>query len=645
MDIRQKKNISAILCKKLLDVYLLLTLTFSSQPPFNHAIRVSKNPLENEFEVSTLADAAIFKHIGYTSASHSYVHLIFDFDIYGTYNELTTLCDETENTLPDLQQVRNEKILFHDAAFSSVEVSQAEKLFNKFLEDEVHSSGNSPVEFRVHELRRVLLDDCRNTQTNFLNVIQTISSTFDNFTETRNKRQAAMYVASFITGAVAGNIAGSSDLFSLSGLLGISNSAATNPQTIKLLSDHETRIKINERSISALNSTLSMLMTYTDHLNQNQAIHAGLSVGLAEYRRLTLGLIDTINKRLSPHLVRSSAIKKTLSQLRTQLQKNSFELKLLYLQDIFSLPTSHLLVNNTLRILVHVPVVKTDLVMNIFEFIPLPVKLHDSYIQIVTDKNILALETRRHQLYKELNKEELDSCFTHMATSYCKNANIVQTKKENSCLLAVKENVPTRIKENCNVSPFPETEKIIQLDEQNFVIYLPKRSQVHVDCEKHRYLQSHIGLVKLKLHGKCTVNLDQHSFETTPEIYTPPTNIVHEIISLDQIFSDKEAEQVMNYVHEKLSLVGSDKGLKIKNIPRLFDHTTHIVAGSVSTLSLIIFITAATIFYCYCKKNKRSSRADQEFNFTIVKQEKSAPENENMIETEEDLKESGRQSN
>ena len=606
-------------------LYILYALSLSAI--HLHAVYVPTNHAGEEFTVTNIADVAIFKHLGFTAASHTYAHLVFDFKVFNIYEQLKTLCSSTQATLPDLQKVREEKILFNNQP--SKEKSHAEKMIDQFIENEIHASGNSPVEYHVHKLRKVLLDDCLNTQTNFENVIETLTSGTTNVT--RNKRQAAMYVTSFI----AGNVAASSDLFSLTGLLGISNTASSNtsPQTIQLLSEHETRITVNERSIEILNDTLKNLIAYTDQIQQSQVIHAGLSVGLAEYRRLMFGLIDTIDQRLSPHLIRSSALKATILKLKAKLAYQGLELKFTLLQDMFHLPTSHLLINNTLRILVHIPVVKTESVMTIYQFVPLPIKIYDTFYEIHPIKNILAIEPVHNKIFKELDKEELDSCFMHLTAKYCKNANIYQTKKEYSCLLAIKENVPELIKKNCEVKPFKEEEKLVQIDEKTFIVYLPERTKIHIICENKKYMQAHVGLIKLNINGKCTVNLDRHSFETTPEIYTPPTNIEHEVTMLHSIFEEEE-EKVSVYLNEKLARVGSLTGLKLKDIPKLLHNPTHIIAGSTTSI-ITLLIIGAIAFYCYkkrCAKEMEEKPNQQQFNFTVERHEHKELEHVEMEE-------------
>lgn len=234
--------------------------------------------------------------------------------------------------------------------------------------------------------------------------------------------------------------------------------------------------------------------------------------------RATETFMDTVHKaregQLSRKLLTSEALLKIKEHVdQVALEKNMVS-PLQSAQDIFSMPVSTLF-NKTSRDLIlflHVPLVKAEHLMTLYEFLPLPLKLDEKKIETVVPSPQEPYIAVRRDTHLALTKETLEKCIELSGVYYCLEENQLNTEDDHTCISSLFFKKDSGIFSKCELQVMATQEYTYKLDANTWMVSTPFEYVAQVQCSQKRDQVVNLqGTVILKIRPGCT--LEGRQFE------------------------------------------------------------------------------------------------------------------------------------
>ena len=414
---------------------------------------------------------------------------------------------------------------------------------------------------------------------------------------------------------------------------------------VEVLNEDQTRLSINERSINILNATVQSLgvaatiMTEDLHFEQIfDRFQVTMAHHFEETRRVLRGWDAVLNHQINPDILRYDETNAALTKLKHQMAAEGYEMGINNFADLFRLDTSHILYpNGTMLVLIHIPGVKFDSNLKLYEFLNLPFHLGGKAIneigkEVVDDITMVAQP--EHQFlglsddgssFRAYTEAEISRCRIIEDVYFC-DLSIYDKRRELSCLVSLYNEQVERIKKNCIWTFKESTDYAVQLDENNFLIYHHTEEEARLSCNDDELaVRNIVGLVQVYVPPHCRlwtpafVIDGQANYTITINSYVPREFNVSELVQEMNLKGNNS--EMMNQLRQ-LSLVGSAEGIKLGDIQSRLEARTHsslwrrtieitlmvivgfiITAGGVYVARLYFCNTTANGF-CNCSKKK-----------------------------------------
>ena len=506
----------------------------------------------------------------------NFAHLMFDIDVAGLISKSQAVCDSAVNWHKEFKNSGRQHVVYFKDIMS------------------------------IYHLQCQHLNyDFQETESIWLNGELSRAGTG------RGKRQ-------FVLGALlgAGIVAASSYFFSHSALLQISAGSNQNPLTIRHLQDHETRVTTNERSIQILERTLKEAR---EAINQSKSDEHLTHVLIKAQAMVTAmvrwadhfleGLQMLHSHRLSPKLIESSQIVPVLEEMRNKLAQLGLEMAVEHAEDLFRLECSHLIFKNgTVRVMIHIPAYKKGGLLLFNEYISSPIKIGSGrFFNPQPEGNFLASNSANN-LFRTFTQDQLANCKSVGEIYYCKNENWFRKRYQDNCLINLYLHDTDRIREHCRFVVTNEVQTITQIDHETFNLYSEKQDEVSRSCSAHSSRQDKIsfkGMIELKAHPSCTLESSAFVLEGSADIFIEPRVVRYQ--ELD-ILSSEDLKMLEDNFHllppGALDLVGSTKGLKIKDIKGEFERQHFKTVLTIGMFSGLLVLGILILCCCCCFKLK-----------------------------------------
>ena len=136
------------------------------------------------------------------------------------------------------------------------------------------------------------------------------------------------------------------------------------------------------------------------------------------------------------------------------------------------------------------------------------------YIQPESD--MIAISQRQH--YRIISPSDLLHCDKNSDLYLCDEMNALRLDLNQTCLGALFFRSSSGMAEHCSFTHRPAKEEVVQLANNQFLVYSPTLRKAQVTCANKTSFHAHLGEVtKLKIPMGCQVKLENH-------IITPPTH-------------------------------------------------------------------------------------------------------------------------
>jgi hypothetical protein len=415
----------------------------------------------------------------------------------------------------------------------------------------------------------------------------------------RQKRGAFLNVL----GGLGGVAAVVSTLYTYHELATLSDGQQRNTRE---LSRASTRLAMNARSIGILNRTLTefagRVRSNTVQRGVDEVIlHSFLTLNVVidETTRVIRGLNMLAQRRLSPDLVQVSSLAESLTQLKSLMQQDGFELGIESLEDVFMCETSHILLSSgELIVFLHLPALRQRSVLRIYEHLAVPLVVpgstddHALTLFADTSERFLAV-TEDERTFIEMGRDDLDRCQHFGSTFFCKGSNVYDRRPASSCLLGLYKREAAMIQKACKWRIVVSEDFAVQVTNSTFLVYQARSSLVKLKCGIESSEVTFQGLRRVGVPSGCQLYTPSFELDGAGNFGVDLKGFKEHWFNYSSMWDWSllaETKADSNWLSD-LALVGSMEGLSLPEMSDLH-HTSHLTRywGWVITLGVLLLI-------------------------------------------------------
>ena len=316
-----------------------------------------------------------------------------------------------------------------------------------------------------------------------------------------------------VAGAILGPVLG---LFNVGEQYQLSNKVTKNENDIKEIwkvsKDHSDHLYALDLQIDNVQKIFKDLET-----NNPAVISAVLTNFNAEIKDLAKTTQTTMAmahmNKLNPDMFNSEVLEEVISHIQDLAHNKSLVAHTQRVADLFQLPLSYIYQpdNMKLELILHVPMVHEDHLMDMYRFLPLPLNIEDLNYNMVPDvghEDILAYG--KHQTYQVLSANDLTKCLLIADIYYCRGRQVLKTNFKKSCLAGIFKKDKRTILSYCKFQLHPNDEQVFQIDKDTYIVNTPAEIITDVICNR-RQTPLHIKTgQRFQLQPGCRTSLADH---------------------------------------------------------------------------------------------------------------------------------------
>ena len=356
----------------------------------------------------------------------------------------------------------------------------------------------------------------------------------------------------------------------------------------QILNEQQTRISVNERSLFLLQETVSSLgqwALYTEEDVEYGYIFDHFSLTMSnhfeETRRVLRGWDGILSHRINPDILKYNETQAALLRLRRHMATQGYEVAINHFNDIFRLDNSHVIYpNGTMLVIIHVPAMKYDTSMALYEYVQLPYHLGGTHTdptgnQVVEDYTMEAQPEHRFlalsddgDTFRAYTQVEMDRCKRYDDHTFCDNS-VYDRKRSESCLVNLYREQIELVKKNCLWNMKTPQDYAMQIQPNTFVLYHVEEVEARLLCGEDLAVAMIAGLTQVKVPATCRLwtpsfVLDgQANFSVGVNSFVPRGLKVS--VLLDEMKLDGNHSEIFEAL-KKLELVGSAEGIKLEDV-------------------------------------------------------------------------------
>ena len=463
--------------------------------------------LDPEGEV--VSSSSLFKKTGILAGGVSFGHLLFTIDL----NKMDAIFDNYDRTIErfteaakplDETVVKHAKIITrkHNVRMASAKLqwSNYKAIFYERVRVKRDDLEEKPLD---HEIPPY-------PNTNMAEAWENSSDQERNGTVLeRQKRVIGLVLGIFGALSMLGTALGLFSLASLSQMDGQEKDKDGKEFIIEHLQDHESRISQLERQHNYTTKSIQQIHeeAYDNSVwrkirPMEQYLDQYVALAEMEMHRRINGLDNVLHQRLSPQLINTTILEDGLQALADRAGKQDFQSPVSKLAQLYQLPTSFLgSETGIVNIFIHVPLVRTGSVLQLYEYLPMPIAIRNSYlsIQVEPETRLLAVNPEKTGMLL-LDPETLESCY-HIGELYiCKNTNYLLRDFAAYCITNLFLGDTDQASKVCTTKVMPQRVVVMQTDAEEFFVFHPETMSLNIDCGSER-------IVNLKFKGTKKIHI------------------------------------------------------------------------------------------------------------------------------------------
>ena len=323
------------------------------------------------------------------------------------------------------------------------------------------------------------------------------------------------------------------------------------------------------------------------------------------------GLEQAQNQKLSFSLFPHDVLLAIIKKIEQTAADNGYISYVSKVTDLFQIPLSYVYQpnNKTIALLLHVPLVKEEYLLNLNQYLPFPLthslSPNHSLTPSVGQNDILAYSG--FDTFKILSQSDLASCHKMGETYFCKGRNDLRTDITETCLGSLYLQQGKGIQKNCKFEITAAKEQVFRLAHNKWAIATQKQFTTHQVCGKSRKPVTVGPGTTITLDPGCKIRLQSHilTADTFEEEVIETTHFSW-TWNATQIFPDLEPHQFSKAMQSL-----NDYGLHIVDAADIAHHLkfenfndpvptsiTDLFTNPMHSISLVFF-AIVILFLCY----------------------------------------------
>jgi hypothetical protein len=290
-----------------------------------------------------------------------------------------------------------------------------------------------------------------------------------------------------------------------------------------------------------------------------------------------------------------------ISKLATE---NGYTLLPTQISDYFQIETSYIRKENDVIILLHVPCITHDQLLNIYRYVPFPFPLNkqfpvsphsieDALFTDLTDSpdkptlfttDALYLKPEAELIaigpnskFKILTQADIAHCRQRNKIYLCDKNHVLRTKLEHSCLGSLYIRSEIGVQQNCKFERRRLKEMVYQLNEIDHLVFSPEPLTVQMQCRNGSHFPIFLSTnSKISVPGGCEVTLRDHSIKSDYDINVSPNSLVFEWhwditqLSYDLLTDSENLDIQFDNLRRKVALL-QNSTMPMKSFDALLD--------------------------------------------------------------------------
>jgi Baculovirus F protein len=283
-------------------------------------------------------------------------------------------------------------------------------------------------------------------------------------------------------------------------------------QLVEVVDEHSKRL-------DKLNTTLQTLIGYIWGSKRFSPALLGLHCQTIEqeiYRqaqKVTHAVQAAQNHRLSVDLLSADQLKKLYKKLAGMAKKLNNRLLIDKPSDLFQLEVSYISDGQDIHLLIHVPTVPQEGLLDLFQLHPFPLPLNKNHSLIpVVENNVLALTTDYRKYHTQLSTTALLGCQKVSQVYICERHGVLIKELNQTCVGSLYLQDYEAAQKLCQITVTPTKEIVFQLLGNWFLIFSPTVFTSDVNCANGTRSRFFIpeGISKHHLSAGCQANFKDH---------------------------------------------------------------------------------------------------------------------------------------
>jgi hypothetical protein len=313
---------------------------------------------------------------------------------------------------------------------------------------------------------------------------------------------------------------------------------ASHHDDLHLLHDYQTRMKLVERDIRAVNHTLTYLVHVADKqqdimakLFWMQCFLTQFAVVQSHVQIVNDGWAALLTQRFPVLWLLPQELPSVFQALVIRAQKMGGILPLQQDADLYHFPASFVVKDKKVVVFIHVPVVHER--MKLYQYIGGPIARNNSEFVEIHGEFDHIIVSSKNRVHKEVDLNLLErSCVRMGQMLLCEHLGDLVRQLTATCLGSLYANEVPSIHDCCTVTEMKKTWSTVQLTSDQFQVFTRERTTLFTECHDGSRVSRVIhGLEDVHIPKACVVFTKE--FELRPSSSsTMSVSIVH-LIQLD----------------------------------------------------------------------------------------------------------------
>ncbi len=218
-------------------------------------------------------------------------------------------------------------------------------------------------------------------------------------------------------------------------------------------------------------------------------------------------------RRLSLDLLPSHRLKDLFEAAVLKAQAHKHQLLLRHPSDLLQIETSYLHDGQDVQLILHIPMAPTDSLLRLFQLHPFPLPFTDTHMLMPDPVNqILAISSSAERLSIEVSAVNLLGCHRINQVYLCKRHGVLKRELNTTCLGSLYMQDLEGAMTLCEMDIVPEVETVLQLQDNWYLVHLPRSLTSYVSCLNSSTSEIFIksGASRIYVSPSCRLQLRQH---------------------------------------------------------------------------------------------------------------------------------------